>query len=78
MGGVYSNSMLVMHTQNEFILDFLAVVPPQATVNSRVIVRPETLKRMIAALKDNMDKFEARFGEVASKKPDGEDVGGYS
>ena len=37
-GGVYSNNMVVSHTKEEFILDFIMVAPPAGTVTSRVIV----------------------------------------
>ena len=39
-GGVYSNNMVVTHTKEEFILDFLMVAPPTGAVTARVIVSP--------------------------------------
>jgi hypothetical protein len=62
--GVYSNSLMVMHTKNEFVLDFLSVFPPQASVNARIVVRPESLKRMLKALRENIDRYESRFGDI--------------
>jgi len=40
-GGVYTNNMIVSHTREEFILDFLMVAPPEGAVNARIIVSPD-------------------------------------
>lgn len=64
LGGTYANSMIVTHTKEEFVLDFLAVFPPQGVLNSRVIISPGHLKRIIKALNDNLGKYEARFGPL--------------
>ena len=63
-GGVYSNNMVVSHTTEEFIMDFMMVAPPVGTVMSRVIISPGHVKRMISALQDNVQKYEARFGTI--------------
>lgn len=62
--GVYSNMAQVMHTQEEFVMDFLNVFPPAGTLNSRVIVSPGHMKRIVAALTDNLAKYETQFGVV--------------
>ncbi len=63
-GGVYSNNMVVTHTKEEFILDFLMVVPPAGTVTARVIVSPGHMKRILAALQENISKYESAFGTI--------------
>ena len=63
-GGVYSNNMLVTHTKEEFVMDFLMVVPPTGTVTSRVVISPGHMKRIIKALEDNAKKYESRFGAI--------------
>ena len=63
-GGVYSNNMVVAHTKEEFILDFLMVVPPTGAVTARVIVSPGHMKRILEALKDNVSKYEKNFGAI--------------
>ncbi len=63
-GGVYSNNMFVTHTKEEFILDFLMVAPPAGSVNARVIVSPGHMKRILAALQDNISKYEKTFGAI--------------
>ena len=62
--GRYANQMMVRHTREEFVLDFMNVFPPQGVVTSRMIVSPGHLKRMIRALSENLQKYEVRFGEI--------------
>jgi len=63
-GGVYANNMVVAHTQEEFVLDFIMATPPAGTVNARVVVSPSHAKRIAAALLENVAKYEERFGEI--------------
>jgi hypothetical protein len=69
LGGVYSNQMMVSHTREEFLLDFVNLFPPQGIVNARVIVSPGHLKRMIRALRENLARYENRFGAVIEAEP---------
>jgi len=62
--GKYSNLMQITHTQEEFVLDFFLAVPPQGTLASRIILSPGHLKRMLAALQDNIEKYEGKFGKI--------------
>lgn len=64
-GGVYSNSMVVAHTKEEFILDFLMIAPQTGgSVTARVILSPGHMKRVLEALKENIGKYESQFGTV--------------
>lgn len=62
--GNYSNLMQVLHTKEEFILDFFLVSPPQGILVSRIIMSPGHFKRMIGALKENISKYEGKFGKI--------------
>lgn len=62
--GNYSNMMTVQHTKEEFILDFLNIVPPQGIITSRIITSPGHVKRILEALQDNIVKYEQKFGEI--------------
>jgi hypothetical protein len=64
--GIYSNLAIITHSPAEFIIDFTRVVPgvPKAKVHARIITTPQNAKMLMRALKDNIDKFEARFGEI--------------
>jgi Protein of unknown function (DUF3467) len=68
-GGVYSNNMVVSHTKEEFILDFLMVAPPAGAVTARVIVSPGHMKRILEALRDNISKYEKSFGQIQVAEP---------
>lgn len=65
--GVYSNFAVITHSNTEFILDFIQVMPgvPKARVRSRVIMAPQHAKRLLMALKDNVTKFESSNGKIA-------------
>jgi hypothetical protein len=64
--GVYANLAGVMHTETEFVLDFLFLQPnqPRAKLRSRVLSSPVHTKRLLAALADNIRKYEDRFGPI--------------
>jgi hypothetical protein len=64
--GAFVNLALVNHTDTEFTLDLIYVQPqaPKASVRSRVITTPKHMKRLLAAIQDNLAKYEARFGTI--------------
>ncbi len=62
--GVYSNIMQVSHTGEEFILDFMNIVGGAGMITSRVIVSPDHMKRIVAALQDNLQRYEKQFREL--------------
>lgn len=63
--GCYANSLLVAHTAEEFVLDFILSLPPQPICTARVLVHPGHLKRIIAALQQNLTRYEATHGTIA-------------
>jgi len=74
--GTYSNLAIITHSTSEFVLDFVRIMPgiPKAEVKSRVILTPEHAKRLLNALKENIDKYESIHGPV--KNIDGPAAGG--
>ena len=64
--GVYANVAIITHSHAEFILDFVSMMPglPKGTVRSRVIMTPQNAKRLMAALKENIQKFEQNHGKI--------------
>ena len=64
--GIYSNMVMIAHSNSEFVMDFIRIMPgvPKAKVKSRIIVTPEHAKRLLAALKDNIRKYEESFGTI--------------
>ena len=64
--GIYSNLAMIAHSNSEFVIDFIRLMPgvPKAKVKSRIVITPEHAKRLLAALKDNISKYEASFGAI--------------
>ncbi len=72
--GRYSNLLRITHTREEFILDFINLVPPQGVVTARVVTSPGHLKRILRALSVNLERYEKMFGDIAeTPDPFGED-----
>ena len=68
--GTYSNLAIITHSNTEFVLDFIRVMPgvPKAKVKSRIILTPEHAKRLLYALEDNIAKFEAAHGPIDTQE----------
>jgi hypothetical protein len=72
--GVYSNLAIITHSNAEFVIDFVRVMPgvPKAKVKSRLVLTPQHAKRLMRALNDNLQKFEAVHGKIEETQgPDG-------
>ncbi len=64
--GIYSNLAIITHSNSEFIVDFVKVMPgvPKAKVKSRIVLTPQHAKRLVNALKDNISKYESVHGMI--------------
>ncbi|MFN3596357.1 MAG: DUF3467 domain-containing protein [Rubricoccaceae bacterium] len=64
--GTYSNLVMIAHSPEEFILDFIRVMPgvPKARVKSRIIISPQHARRLLAALDENIGRYEAQYGAI--------------
>ena len=68
--GNYANNTKITHTGEEFVLDFMLVVPPTGIVHTRIIFSPGHIKRVLNALQDNIQKYENKFGTIkAAQEP---------
>ncbi|MEJ2586863.1 MAG: DUF3467 domain-containing protein [Deltaproteobacteria bacterium] len=67
--GRYSNNVMVAHTAEEFIIEWLFNSPNGIHLVSRVIVSPGHMKRIVQAFSENLHKYEEKFGQVASTDP---------
>lgn len=69
--GTYANLAIITHSSCEVITDFIQMMPgmPKAQVKSRIIMAPEHAKRLLFALQDNIQKYEAQFGEIQFQQP---------
>jgi hypothetical protein len=64
--GIYSNLAIINHSNTEFVLDFVNIMPgvPKAKVKSRIILTPQHAKRLVKAIADNIHRFESVNGEI--------------
>jgi hypothetical protein len=71
--GVYSNLAVITHSPAEFVIDFIRIMPgvPKSKVKSRIILTPEHAKRFVAALNDNISKYESVHGHIREVKGSG-------
>jgi hypothetical protein len=71
--GLYTNLVMINHSENEFVFDFAYIQPnsPTAKVRARVISSPRHTKRLLLALQKNVQRYEERFGtiEIAADEP---------
>jgi len=64
--GIYSNLAIINHSNTEFVLDFINIMPgvPKAKVKSRIILTPQHAKRLVKALAENIQRFESVHGVI--------------
>jgi len=64
--GTYSNLAIINHSNTEFVLDFISLMPgvPKAKVKSRIILTPQHAKRLLKAINENIHRFEAAHGKI--------------
>ena len=64
--GQYANFAIITHSSSDFVIDFARVLPgvPKSQVKSRVILAPEHAKRLLAALQENIMRYEREFGSI--------------
>ncbi len=67
--GIYSNLAVITHSNSEFVMDFIKVMPgiPKAKVKSRILLTPQHAKRLMKAMADNISKYESTHGEIDDK-----------
>ena len=62
--GQFANQVAIMHSKNEFVIDFITMFPPEAIVNSRIITTPIAFKKFYTAFGINLKKYEDQFGVI--------------
>jgi hypothetical protein len=63
--GAYATGLVVLHTRDEFMLDFIAGFTAPPKIVGRVVATPAYLKRMLKALLDNFGRYERTYGAVS-------------
>lgn len=60
-----TNGALIVHTADEFIFDFVLVMPgQQPVVTCRLVTSPRHAKALLRSLEDNIRRYEARHGPI--------------
>ncbi len=69
--GSYANLAIITHSNAEFVVDFVNVMPgtPKSKVKSRVILTPMHAKRFMKALVENVERYETANGTIADMLP---------
>ncbi len=64
--GIYSNLAIINHSQSEFVVDFVTIMPgvAKSKVKSRIVLTPPHAKRFLKALNENVKRFENAHGEI--------------
>lgn len=64
--GIYSNLAIINHSQSEFVVDFVTIMPgvAKSKVKSRIVLTPQHAKRFLKALNENVKRFETAHGEI--------------
>ena len=75
--GIYSNFVLITHTNSEFLLDFARVMPgiPKAKVYARIVMTPQHVKSLEKVLSDNIKKYENKFGSITLPGREDKNIG---
>ena len=63
-GAEYANAAQMSHNKEEFQLFFFNVIGASGRVVGKIITNPGHYKKMIAAMQDNLNKYEEQFGEI--------------
>ncbi|MFT5229986.1 MAG: hypothetical protein ACI825_001370 [Planctomycetota bacterium] len=68
--GIYSNLAIINHSQSEFVVDFVSIMPgvPKSKVKSRIVLTPQHAKRFLKALHENVSRFEKQHGVIKEQK----------
>lgn len=65
--GHFANFANIVHSPEEFIIDYLFINPTPpgyGKLVSRIILTPQHAKRLLMALSENIGKYEAANGEI--------------
>ncbi|PJE64349.1 MAG: DUF3467 domain-containing protein [Candidatus Ryanbacteria bacterium CG10_big_fil_rev_8_21_14_0_10_43_42] len=62
--GRSANNAMISHTKEEFVLDFINMLPPHPLLVSRIIISPGHAKRFHRALTEQIERYEGSFGKL--------------
>ncbi|MEX2145229.1 MAG: DUF3467 domain-containing protein [Candidatus Spechtbacterales bacterium] len=63
--GKYSNMVQILHTKEEFVMDFLLIHPHTGgQLLNRMVLSPGHMKRLAKVLGENLERYETNFGKI--------------
>ncbi|MFW5888335.1 MAG: DUF3467 domain-containing protein [Patescibacteria group bacterium] len=63
-GGEYANAAQINHNKGEFHMYFLSIMGTAGKVAGKIITNPSHFKRMVAAMQENLEKYESQYGKI--------------
>jgi len=77
----YANNLAVFNNVNEFVLDFAQVTPRMDMIDGKqvltymvkhntIVIEPKQAKVILNLLKENLEKYEKKFGKIEVAKQD--------
>jgi len=67
--GVFVTGSTVLQTGDVFVVDFLSTMVAPHQVAARVVLTVPTFTQLIAALKQNLAKYEEQYGHLEARTP---------
>jgi len=74
-GAEYANAMQVNHNKDEFQIMFLNIMGASGRVVGKIITNPGHYKRIVAAMSENLKKYEDKFGEISESASPEKEIG---
>ena len=64
--GAYVNFSIVAHSETEFVIDFVRMLPglPKARVKSRIVFNPLQSKQFLRLMEHQVKVYEKQFGSI--------------
>ena len=75
--GIYSNIAMIVHSPQEFVIDFARVTPGtrKTRVYARIIMTPAHARMLLMGLEENIKKYEAVHGPIQMPGKDDKNIG---
>jgi hypothetical protein len=75
--GIYSNMAMIVHSPQEFIIDFARITPNarKTKIYARIIMTPAHARMLHKGLEDNIKKYESVHGEIKMPGKDEKNIG---
>ena len=64
--GTYVNFSIIAHSDSEFVIDFVRIIPgiPKGRIKARVVLNPVHAKQLTELLRTQVQMYEKQFGEI--------------